>query len=71
LKKYVVKGVSSVITCLVVAVLSLSVYAFTPNDTYRSDQWALEKINAYHAWDIVRDCSSVTVGVIDDGIISG
>src|SRR5262245_36198416 len=39
----------------------------TPNDTYYSRQWNLEKIGLERAWDITGGNSSITVAVIDWG----
>jgi subtilisin family serine protease len=39
----------------------------TPNDTYFSQQWGLQKISAHQAWDI-NTGSTVAVAVIDTGI---
>lgn len=43
-------------------------FATTSNDPYTSNQWGLEKIKAYEAWDIAKDNSTFTVGNIDSGI---
>ena len=42
---------------------------FTPNDPYASlQQWNLDPINAYAAWDISRGTHDVVVAVLDTGI---
>lgn len=44
---------------------------FVPNDTYYSDQWALNTskgIDVEAAWDISRGVNTVRVGIIDSGI---
>ena len=41
---------------------------FTPDDTSLSNQWALDTINAYEAWDIGRGTHNVVVAVLDTGI---
>ncbi|MFO7447067.1 MAG: S8 family serine peptidase [Ignavibacteriaceae bacterium] len=41
---------------------------FTPNDSLLRNQWALEKIGAFEAWDITQGEDSIIVGVIDTGI---
>jgi len=40
----------------------------TPNDPRRAEQYALNKISAYQAWDIATGSSNVVVAVIDTGI---
>ena len=40
----------------------------TSNDPSLTNQWGLEKIKAYDAWDITTGSSSVTVGHLDSGI---
>ena len=42
--------------------------ATTSNDPSLTDQWGLEKIKAYDAWDITTGSSSITVGLVDSGI---
>ena len=42
--------------------------ATTPNDPYRSDQWAINKIKLPQAWDVTTGSATVLVGVIDTGI---
>ncbi len=42
----------------------------TPNDSYISDQWYLNNINIYNAWNITTGSSSVKVAVIDVGVSS-
>jgi type VII secretion-associated serine protease mycosin len=42
----------------------------TPNDPYLREQWALENIQAYQAWDITTG-DDITIAVIDTGIWSG
>ena len=39
-----------------------------PNDSLLSQQWALEKINAFDAWDITQGADTVLLGIIDTGI---
>jgi subtilisin family serine protease len=41
---------------------------FVPNDSLLSEQWALEKINAFDAWDKTQGADTVLLGVIDTGI---
>ena len=41
---------------------------FVPNDPLQNQQWALEKINAFDAWDIERGSSYVLIAIIDTGI---
>ena len=42
--------------------------AITPNDPYRTEQWAIDKIQLRHAWDYTTGSSTVRVGVVDSGI---
>jgi len=39
-----------------------------PNDSLVSQQWALEKIQAFDAWDITQGSDTVLIGLIDTGI---
>lgn len=39
-----------------------------PNDTGRSQQWAIDKINLPQAWNFTTGSSNVVVGVIDSGV---
>ncbi|MCZ6703597.1 MAG: S8 family serine peptidase, partial [Ignavibacteria bacterium] len=41
---------------------------FVPNDSLLSDQWALEKIQAFDAWDKTQGVDSVLLAIIDTGI---
>jgi len=41
---------------------------FVPNDTLVSEQWALEKIQAFDAWDKTEGVDTVLLAVIDTGI---
>lgn len=41
---------------------------FTPNDSSYSQEWALSKVQAASAWDVFRDASAVTIGIIDTGV---
>ena len=49
-------------------------YYFTPNDellgNQESNQWYLEKIHAYNAWDITTGNSSTKVAILDSGVDS-
>ena len=40
---------------------------FVPNDTRRTEQWYLNSINAYTAWDITTGNSNIIVAVLDTG----
>lgn len=44
--------------------------AYTPNDTYYSNQYAPAKIKADLAWDLTEGTSSAIVAIIDTGIMS-
>ncbi len=39
-----------------------------PNDSLISQQWALQKIKAFDAWDIAQGVDTVLLGIIDTGI---
>ncbi|MDR3628618.1 MAG: S8 family peptidase, partial [Ignavibacteriaceae bacterium] len=39
-----------------------------PNDSLVAEQWALEKIKAFDAWNITEGADSVIIGLIDTGI---
>lgn len=41
---------------------------YTPNDSLISEQWALNKIQAFDAWNITMGADTVVIGVIDTGI---
>ena len=41
---------------------------FIPNDSLTSEQWTLEKIEAFGAWDITKGDPSIIVAIIDTGI---
>ena len=41
---------------------------YTPNDSLLSQQWALNKINAFDAWNITLGSDTVLIGIIDTGI---
>jgi hypothetical protein len=41
---------------------------FVPNDSLISQQWALEKINVFDAWDITQGADTVLLAIIDTGI---
>lgn len=41
---------------------------YTPNDSLVSEQWALNKIQAFDAWDITHGADTVIIGIIDTGI---
>ncbi len=40
----------------------------TPNDSLAGDQWALEKIKAFDAWNITQGSDTVLLAIIDTGI---
>jgi subtilisin family serine protease len=42
--------------------------AFVPNDPYSSQQWTLEKIQAFKGWDLSTGSEDIVVAVIDSGI---
>ena len=41
---------------------------YVPNDSLINEQWALQKIQAYDAWDITQGNDTILIGVIDTGI---
>jgi subtilisin family serine protease len=41
---------------------------FVPNDSLLNEQWALQKIQAFDAWDVTQGADSVLIGMIDTGI---
>ncbi|MBT8390315.1 MAG: S8 family serine peptidase, partial [Ignavibacteria bacterium] len=41
---------------------------FAPNDSLISEQWALEKVKAFDAWDKTQGADTVLLGFIDTGI---
>lgn len=41
---------------------------FIPNDSLINEQWALNKIQAFQAWDITQGSDSVLLAIIDTGI---
>ncbi|HEX9253230.1 MAG TPA: S8 family serine peptidase, partial [Ignavibacteriaceae bacterium] len=41
---------------------------YIPNDSLLSQQWALQKIKAFDAWDITQGADTVLLGIIDKGI---
>lgn len=41
---------------------------YTPNDSLLSEQWALNKIQAFDAWNITLGADTVLIGIIDTGI---
>ena len=62
---------TELLTCPDVRYINFNYYATycaIPNDTYWSDQWALQKIQMSLAWDITKGDQSILVGVLDCGI---
>lgn len=43
-------------------------FDYTPNDPQLSKQWALDKIQAYKAWDISKGDSSILIAIVDSGV---
>ncbi len=41
---------------------------FIPNDSLIAQQWGLEKIDAFGAWDITQGSEEIIIGVIDTGL---
>ena len=46
---------------------SIGEYCVTPNDTHLNEQWYLNSINAYSAWDIIAGNPNIRVAVLDSG----
>ena len=40
----------------------------TPDDSSLDQQWYLASINAFNAWDLATDCSSVLIATVDTGV---
>lgn len=53
--------------CLLIA-QAIPAFALTPNDEYINEQWYLENIDAYSAWDTHTGDGSIVVAVLDTGI---
>ena len=47
----------------------LGTYCGEPNDTYWSEQWALDKIQMPMCWDICKSDHSILIGILDCGIL--
>lgn len=43
-------------------------YSFVPNDTRINEQWYLNSINVFSAWDVTMGSSNVIVAVLDSGV---
>jgi hypothetical protein len=41
---------------------------FIPNDSLIAEQWALDKIKAFDAWNVTEGADSIIIGLIDTGI---
>lgn len=41
--------------------------SFTPNDPRRAEQYYLDLINAYEAWDVTKGSESVVIAIVDSG----
>lgn len=50
------------------SVAGFPAHALIPNDTHLNEQWYLEKIGAYDAWENTTGEGDVTVAVLDSGI---
>ncbi|MCF8303141.1 MAG: S8 family peptidase [Bacteroidales bacterium] len=46
----------------------INFHIFTPNDDDLSEQWYLETIDAYDAWDITVGSENIIVAVLDEGL---
>jgi len=43
-------------------------FSYVPNDPRKKDQYYLEKIQCFEAWDHLEDADTVVVGIVDTGI---
>lgn len=59
--------IQGVIFCFL-CTTALPVLALTPDDEYLNEQWYLENIDAYTAWDTHTGDGSVVVAVLDTGV---
>jgi len=41
---------------------------YTPNDPFTPQQWALNKIDLYDAWDLASGTENIPIGILDTGI---
>lgn len=46
----------------------LKLYSFTPDDDDIDDQWYLDQIDVFEAWDLTLGSDAITVAVIDEGL---
>ncbi len=53
---------------LFIFIFAFDVHALTPNDPMIADQWYLDNINAYSAWDTSVGSKDVIVAIMDTGI---
>src|SRR3989338_6326726 len=59
----------SILTFTIYYLLSTSpAFALTPNDFLIAEQWHLEKIDAYEAWDTATGDRQIVVAVLDAGV---
>lgn len=42
--------------------------SYVPSDPSKGQQWYLNKIDAYNAWDVERDASDVVIAIVDSGV---
>ena len=59
--------VKQVIIAFFIAIFAFPALAYTPNDTFLGDQWYLEQIGAFEAWDSTAEAAQVIVAVLDAG----
>lgn len=56
------------ILVMFIFVLAFDVHALVPNDPLIQEQWYLDQINAFNAWDVSVGSNDVVVAVMDTGI---
>ncbi len=65
---FVRKSISFVTTVFFCLFFVSPVFALTSDDPYLDEQWYLDQVHAYEAWDYTIGSRSVTVAVLDTGL---